>query len=106
MLNNVVSSAVLLAPAVFATHMNSPALRALAEFNVADVFTFFGVKEFLPSTDSEVFSEFCSTSPESCSNVLAMVCGYNPDNIDERKLKTYLKYCPAGTSVRNMVHWA
>lgn len=52
--NDYVSTAVLLAPVAFATHVESTAVRVMAQYDVASLFRIFGVKEFLPSTSNEV----------------------------------------------------
>jgi hypothetical protein len=44
-------------------------------------------------------------SIQMCVNILAMIAGYNIDNIDLTRLPTYLNYTPSGTSVANMAHW-
>lgn len=59
-LNDSIRSAALLAPAVFATNIDSFPLKTLAQYNAAELFEFFGVKEFLPSTASELFASFCA----------------------------------------------
>lgn len=41
-----------------------------------------------------------------CVNILAMIAGYNPDNVDVNRLPIYLNYTPSGTSVANMAHWS
>lgn len=48
----------------------------------------------------------CQAEPQLCINLLAMICGYNPSNLDTARLPIYLRYTPSGTSVQNMVHWA
>lgn len=40
-----------------------------------------------------------------CINILAMIAGYNLDNVDAARLPIYLNYTPSGTSVANMAHW-
>lgn len=35
-------------------------------------------------------------------NIIAAICGFNPDNTDLDKLPLYLSFTPAGTSVQNM----
>ena len=43
---------------------------------------------------------------QSCEDAIGMICGYNPDNINNTRLPLYLSYTPAGTSVKNMAHWS
>jgi len=42
---------------------------------------------------------------QMCINILAMIAGYNIDNVDLQRLPIYLNYTPSGTSVTNMAHW-
>lgn len=48
----------------------------------------------------------CKVQPYLCVNLLSIICGYNPDNIDPDRLPIYLNYTPSGTSVKNMAKWA
>lgn len=62
----------------------------------------------MPSSEilSKLDGQMCSLEPKMCINLLAAICGYNPDNIDMNRLPTYMKYTPSGTSVQNMAHWS
>ena len=48
----------------------------------------------------------CKVQPYLCVNLLSIICGYNPDNINPDSLPIYLNYTPSGTSVKNMAKWA
>jgi len=50
--------------------------------------------------------QLCQFRPELCVNMLAAICGYNPNNLDVTRLPIYVNYTPSGTSVQNMAHWA
>lgn len=62
----------------------------------------------MPSVEllARLEGELCKYQPALCVNILAAICGYNPDNLDERRLPTYVNYTPSGTSVMNMAHWS
>lgn len=100
--------AVLLAPVAFVTHMDSLPMNALAAMDTDEVFTLLGFHEFLPSSEilSKLEGQMCKVQPYLCVNLLSMICGYNPDNIDPDRLPIYLNYTPSGTSVKNMAKWA
>lgn len=72
------------------------------------VFTLLGFHEFLPSSEvlSKLEGQMCKVQPYLCVNLLSIICGYNPDNIDPDRLPIYLNYTPSGTSVKNMAKWA
>lgn len=72
------------------------------------LFILLGFHEFLPSVEllARLEGEFCKYQPAMCVNILAAICGYNPSNLDERRLATYVNYTPSGTSVKNMAHWS
>eukprot|EP00878_Enallax_costatus_P019936 GHUV01021051.1.p1 GENE.GHUV01021051.1~~GHUV01021051.1.p1 ORF type:complete len:378 (+),score=78.16 GHUV01021051.1:184-1317(+) len=107
-LAELIKVAVLLAPVAYATHVDSPPLLALATFNTDELFILLGFHEFLPSVEmlARLEGEFCKYQPAMCVNLLAAICGYNPSNLDERRLATYVNYTPSGTSVKNMAHWS
>jgi lysosomal acid lipase/cholesteryl ester hydrolase/gastric triacylglycerol lipase len=72
------------------------------------VFTLLGFHEFMPSSEilSKLEGQMCKVQPYLCVNLLSIVCGYNPDNLDIERLPIYLNYTPSGTSVKNMAKWA
>lgn len=41
-----------------------------------------------------------------CSNVLFLICGYNQEQLDYKRLSVYGVHFPAGTSTKNIVHFA
>eukprot|EP00877_Chromochloris_zofingiensis_P012454 jgi/Chrzof1/7462/Cz02g24260.t1_LIP1[v5.2] len=100
--------AILLAPVTFVTHVDSVPLVTLAKLNTDEIFILLGLHEFMPSSEilSKLDGQMCSLEPKMCINLLAAICGYNPDNIDMNRLPTYMKYTPSGTSVQNMAHWS
>jgi hypothetical protein len=67
-----------------------------------------GIHEFLPSSEvlSKLEGRMCKLQPALCVNLLSIICGYNPQNLDIQQLPVYLNYTPSGTSVMNMCHWS
>lgn len=70
----------------------------------------FGVRDFLPSNfltrslgryvcDDEVGSLWCT-------NILFILCGYDKAQLNETRLPVYLAHTPAGTSVKDIAHFA
>jgi hypothetical protein len=72
------------------------------------VFTLLGFHEFMPSSEilSKLEGQMCMVQPYLCVNLLSIICGYNPDNLDIERLPIYLNYTPSGTSVKNMAKWS
>jgi pimeloyl-ACP methyl ester carboxylesterase len=103
-----VSVFVALAPAIFLNDVSSVPLLALAKLHADTIVSILGEEEFLPSQQdmSDLFGEFCTLTPNSCISILTAICGFNPDNVDAKRLPIYLSYAPSGTSVKNMRHWA
>lgn len=101
-----------LAPVSFTQHMISPiALIAPFEQSLEWLLRMIGANEFLPSSE---FMEFIgrtvchSQSPIQavCSNVLFLIMGYNFDQMDPELLPVLMGHMPAGSSARNLVHYA
>eukprot|EP01024_Parvocaulis_polyphysoides_P008609 TRINITY_DN12569_c2_g1_i3.p1 TRINITY_DN12569_c2_g1~~TRINITY_DN12569_c2_g1_i3.p1 ORF type:complete len:483 (-),score=30.19 TRINITY_DN12569_c2_g1_i3:312-1760(-) len=102
-----IAKVIMLAPAVFASHIQSSPFRLLADLNMGQVFKEFGVRDFLPSMELlQLLTSFvCDGVPLECSNALFMLVGYDPKEMNNNMLSTYLNYYPAGTSVKNIIHW-
>lgn len=100
------------APVSYTEHMISP-IRYIAPFDgqLEWLLSMFGLYEFLPTSK---FMEFIGqtachqNSPIRlvCDNVLFLVAGYNFEQLDEELLPTIVGHSPAGSSVRNVIHYA
>ncbi|KAF5911173.1 hypothetical protein HPG69_019538, partial [Diceros bicornis minor] len=70
----------------------------------------FGEKEFLLNTfmNKVIGQNVCNREvlDAVCNNLLTLVGGYHPQNLNESRLDVYLTEIPAGTSVQNMLHYA
>uniref|UniRef100_A0A7M4ETB3 Lipase n=1 Tax=Crocodylus porosus TaxID=8502 RepID=A0A7M4ETB3_CROPO len=97
-----------LAPVASPKHVKSP-LAKLRLFSDTTIKILFGNKEFLPHTYfGEVISaEICSCpiSEYVCSNVMFILTGFDPSNLNMSRVDVYAAHAPAGTSVQNMIHW-
>lgn len=102
---------VALAPVAYLGHIRSP-LRYLAPFgqNLQFLFTIFGTKDFLPS--NWVFRwlarNVCGHEiPDIlCENILFLFGGYDYKYMNMSRIPVYVAHSPAGTSVRNIIHYA
>lgn len=97
-----------LAPVVTVKYARTP-LRKLSFLPDISVKVLFGNKNFLPDTyfGDMVASEFCRLNVGAlvCSNAFFIICGFNEKNLNMSRLDVYAAHAPAGTSVKNMIHW-
>lgn len=65
---------------------------------VAQVFTALGFGQILPGdqASADVFSAACAREPNRCVDILNVICGANPENLNATRLPLYLQYTPAG----------
>uniref|UniRef100_A0ABM5FVD3 Lipase n=1 Tax=Pogona vitticeps TaxID=103695 RepID=A0ABM5FVD3_9SAUR len=47
----------------------------------------------------------CTHQPKFCANIVFTITGYNAPNLNMSRLDVYVAHSPAGTSVRNILHW-
>ncbi|XP_041517270.1 tear acid lipase-like protein [Microtus oregoni] len=69
----------------------------------------FGEKDIFSSSDAKYFVEFLcqrKTAGTACNNVLTLLFGYDPKNLNESRLDVYTGQAPAGTSVQTLLHYA
>lgn len=70
-----------------------------------------GIKEFLPSSAVTKFlgEAVCGAGhimEETCGNILFLLCGFDTKNLNKTRVPLYLSLYPAGTSVRDVIHFA
>lgn len=98
-------------PVATVGHMESP-IKYLADAidEIEILFDIFGVRDFLPS-DAIIHwlaKHVCSDKDLEtfCSDIIFVICGFDKKQLNETRLPIYYTHTPAGTSVRNMVHFA
>jgi len=111
-LNEKINMMFALAPVSTVAHMRSP-IRLIAPYveNLQWIINNLGINEFLPSTDffQLIGEQLCkenSTTVGICTNVLFLLCGPSVEQMDPSLLPLIVSHTPAGTSVRNMIHFA
>jgi len=101
-----------LAPATYISAMKSP-LKVLAPYSklLSVLFGLLGEEEFLPK--SEILTWFASEVCDKglvpkllCTNILFLIAGYDYKYMNESRIPVYVGQHPAGTSVRNIIHFA
>ncbi|XP_075540811.1 gastric triacylglycerol lipase-like isoform X2 [Dermacentor variabilis] len=100
-----------MAPVTTVTYMRSP-IRYLAPFveDAGAVFAMFGEYDFLPSSPLMrlVAGTLClfEESRSLCENTIFFICGPEGPQLNKTRLPVLVSHTPAGTSVRNMAHYA
>ncbi|XP_040293996.1 lysosomal acid lipase/cholesteryl ester hydrolase-like [Bufo bufo] len=90
------------------------ATSPLAKLGLIPEFYFkelFGKRDFFPQSYvlKWLVTSFCDHVviwEEMCGNVFFIISGFNEKNLNMSRLNVYATHCPAGTSVKNMIHWA
>eukprot|EP00741_Cyanophora_paradoxa_P005324 tig00000880_g5163.t1 len=103
-----ISFAALLAPVAYAGHSRSPLLNLLARLHVDTAWNLFGRGAFAPSNAfiRRLFPQICAFEPRFCESVFFFICGFDEAGLNQTRVPVYASHSPAGTSVKNMVHWA
>lgn len=100
-----------LGPVAFLGHMESP-LKYLSDYipELEEFFKIFGVRDFLPSNDILKWMATYVCEPTDlrvfCSSVIFLICGFDVPQLNMTRLPIYIAHTPAGTSVKNMAHFA
>ncbi|WAR15129.1 LICH-like protein [Mya arenaria] len=103
-LNDQIQSFVALGPAAYLGNMTSP-VKLLDSLTTTEIYTVFGQKDFLPRSDKLPALCVKPTFGEICENSLFLLCGFDPGNLNKTRIPVYIGQHPAGTSVKNMVHY-
>lgn len=97
-----------LAPVAYIQHQKSPVFSTLVALRLDRVLQWFGSGEFF---SAETFIQRflgpsgCSWFPTLCGHALNMFNG-NAFNLNNSRIPVYISQTPAGTSVKNIVHFA
>ncbi|KAL6438007.1 hypothetical protein ACFW04_004350 [Cataglyphis niger] len=101
-----------MAPIAYCGRMKSPFLQLLSQFsNTLDTMTsLIGMHEFNPSNVfikkmQQIMCAEKALSQPICSNVMFLIAGFNPDQLDRSLLPVILGHVPAGASTKQIVHY-
>lgn len=98
-----------LGPVFTVGHMTSP-VRLLTLFTDKELFQMFGEKCFLSENKYiKLMAKTICKNPETrfiCLDVIQDIAGFDQTHLNVSRLPVYLTHCPAGTSTRNMDHFA
>lgn len=94
-----------LAPVAYVHNQRGFLLNMIADLGADKLFQALGVKEFLPSGFITKFAPWiCNLLPSICDDFIELIVG--PSNhMNKSRIEVYVSQTPAGTSVKNMVHW-
>ncbi|XP_027294811.1 tear acid lipase-like protein [Cricetulus griseus] len=97
-----------LAPVVTTRYL-SGAFRTIAYVDPTVIKQVFGEKDIMTGKDDNHIIQFIchrQTIGTVCNNLLTLLFGYNPQNLNESRIDVYAGQIPAGTSVRSILHFA
>ncbi|CAC5379004.1 LIPA [Mytilus coruscus] len=100
-----------LAPVATMGNATGP-FKAVAPYaqDIDTLFQLLGKGEFLPSSDfiSSNARKFCGNDYGSivCENLIFLLAGYDSKEINRTRIPVYVEEHPAGTSVKNFLHYA
>ncbi|XP_022256648.1 gastric triacylglycerol lipase-like [Limulus polyphemus] len=99
-----------LAPVATVGYIKSP-IRYFAPYtkDIEILLKLLGVKEFLPNSWLiKLLSDLvCTTEIKVfCEEIIFLIVGVDPDQMNSTRLPVYLSHTPAGTSSQNLVHFA
>lgn len=106
---------VALAPVTFVQHQSSPIFGALCRFDTGEILHFLGCRKFFTNNEFfRVITKFLCHPKDIlsplCTDAIFLLCGKDTDkgaNFNSSRMDVYSgSHTPAGTSVKNMVHWA
>jgi len=101
-----VNLAVMLAPVAYVSH-GGGLLPLLADLDLDEIFLLFGLHDFLPDATilQRLAPDICNWFPYGCEDFLFLIVG-SSQNLNATRIDVYVSETPAGTSVKNMAHWA
>lgn len=109
--NDILTSAIALAPEVFTSNMKSP-LKSLAPLanNIAKMEMTFKSYEFVPKNSVlGKLSTSCdsgATDSIACKMAVFYLCGYDEGQFDKERLNVFLAHLGTGTSWKTILHFA
>lgn len=101
--------AFLLAPVTRLKNIYSPIkYLALFETELKITFELLRIHDFLPSSKMIRFfaDNLCPIDEQLCSTVMELLAGYDRSDLNTSRIPVYFSHTPAGTSVKNMYHFA
>ncbi|XP_077292155.1 lipase 3-like [Arctopsyche grandis] len=102
-----------LGPAAYMSHLKSPIFKYLAPFvfTIDTIMSLIGFNEFMPSSELSTVAAhlFCHKDSKFlplCTNLIFLLCGFNPGQLNVTMLPVYISHIPAGCASRQLAHYA
>ncbi|KAG2513532.1 hypothetical protein BBO99_00008691 [Phytophthora kernoviae] len=98
-----------LAPVAWTGHLATKVFNGMAKLHLEKLFQAFGIVEFSAKNKfiQETVGGFtCTLTPELCDSTLSLIMSAPSASINTTRFSVYLSQMPAGTSVKNMAHFA
>jgi len=94
-----------LAPVAYVHNQVGLLLNAIAGLRTDKIFQVLGYKKFLTKGFITNFAPWiCNIGPSLCANFIELIVGPS-HHVNKSRIQVYVSGTPAGTSVKNMVHW-
>ena len=100
------SLAVMLAPVGSVKHQTSRLLRGLAHTKFLAIMKYFGLYEQMAASQSTFMYYVCKYVGWVCRGGLYLISDEDPDFDNSAQLPVILSHFPAGTSLKDLKHWA
>ncbi|ETL38614.1 hypothetical protein L916_09809 [Phytophthora nicotianae] len=97
-----------LAPVAYLGHITSPIFELMADSYLDVLFTILGVGPFWETNwlIQGILAKYaCAFVDQACGSIINALTGPS-DNVNTTRLQVYISQTPAGTSVKNMAHFA
>jgi pimeloyl-ACP methyl ester carboxylesterase len=97
-----------LAPVAWTGHLTAKIFKTMATTHLEKLFQTFGINEFSSKSSfiQEIIGGFaCTIAEKLCNNAISLVAGPSVSTNTSR-IPVYISQTPAGTSVKNMPHYA
>ncbi|KAI9987637.1 hypothetical protein PInf_023681 [Phytophthora infestans] len=97
-----------LAPVAWTGHLTAKIFKGMADVHLDKLFQTFGISEFIGKSTffQEMIAGFaCTVVDELCDSAIALIAGPSVSTNTSR-IPVYISQTPAGTSVKNMAHYA
>ncbi|KAG6594137.1 Lipase member M [Phytophthora cinnamomi] len=97
-----------LAPVAYLGHITSPIFELMADTYLDILFTILGVGAFWETNwlIQGILAKYaCAFVDQACDSIINALTGPS-DNVNTTRLQVYISQTPAGTSVKNMAHFA
>ncbi|XP_047122208.1 lipase 3-like [Schistocerca piceifrons] len=101
-----------LAPVAYMNNLDSPLLQVVAQFvdQISFLTQLIGLNEFLPNSEfiqmvGDIMCNDDAFTQDICSNIMFLIGGYNPDEMNTTMLPVLLAHTPAGASSKQLIHY-